>query len=234
MDGFFEKYNSYDFFNMIIIGLIFLGSIRLFGVNVFGIISQSFSLDYTNTSEAVFLGAILLVGCYVAGSCMQELGTWLERHIFKTKKKLLSNLLNDVAIVGNEAKLRVYQQFAKELLFGKGISCIENRFTTEQCEYFFAHCVYYIQVHNLHGKTERMRDHQGLSALLMSCFGCLFLIASGYVICLSKTESNISKQLMVSYLFGILAVAFYFRMKRTLRDRIRMVLGIYEASRSEK
>ena len=82
-----------------------------------------------------------------------------------------------------------------------------------------------------------MREVHGISNMLSTCFA-LLPIMSGIVYLFSMLF-NLSEfveiptlgQLFITIgLFILLAIVFWFRMKKNILNRIRMVMGIYEAS----
>lgn len=105
--------------------------------------------------------------------------------------------------------------------------------TTEQCSAFFTYCIYYLHVKGLDKKTEKLRETQGLSEL----FSCVFYLAPLVSIMifafqrLFSYDVNLVMQFVVStcifcFLMGLI---FYKRYKIACRNRIRMVLSIYDA-----
>ena len=240
MDSVLEKFSVFDFFNLICTGAVFLIGLQFMGIRVHTFFAYLCSIDISkenNFISLVFYLAVILGVCYVVGSCMQELGAFLQKKIFRIQENAISSFLNNPNTIRNEVKRQVYIEEAKKLFKKKGIHIKGNKFTEEQCNYFFAYCVYYIQVREHHKKTEKMRELHGISNMLSTCFAILPIIGvvihliNAYFIDFEFVE-NISFTQIIIFIcvFIFLATVFWFRMKKNILYRIRMVLGIFEAS----
>ena len=239
MDSVFEKFSVFDFFNLVFSGAIFLIGIQFLGIRVFNLISLLCSIDFTkvNSLEKVLYFTIVLCVCYVIGSCIQEVGSLFQNKCFDVQDKAISNLLNDYEVVGNRQKHKVYVDKAKKLFESKDITIYDNCFSEDQCKYFFAYCVYYIQVRDYNKKTEKMRDVHGISNMLSTSFAILFIFGSltilintifGAELLFEYTPSI--KSIILLVIYAVLAVLFWFKMKKNILYRIRMVLGVFDAS----
>lgn len=80
-------------------------------------------------------------------------------------------LINKEKVIRNSEKLKVYHQEAKVFFENKNIEISKNEFSEEQCEYYFSHCCYYLQIKGQSEKVEKMREIMELTNLLMLCFG---------------------------------------------------------------
>lgn len=231
MDGVFEKFSVYDFFN-----LIFCGGTFMLGLHIIEFTPILYLKDKIGMpqNDFIFLGVVLLV-CYIIGFELQAIESIIMQKIFKIQSKMTGSfLLDENDIISNHLKKKVYQQKAKELFKAKNIEVKNNKFSVEQCEYFFAYCSYFNQVNGQSKKTEKMRGLKGISGLWMICFTSLFLIGGIrllYLIPIYKSFKESFPLLFIIGIFGVLAATSYNRMKTNIKYWIRMVLGVYEVCR---
>ena len=235
MDNFLEKFSVFDFFNLIITGFVFIISLQFLGIDLHSYIIEKCLIDiFSNVDDKIsgnliFYIVVMIVISYIIGSCIQEIGSFIQNKKFRFKEKAIRKFLNNKNVIGNETKRLIYINEAKKLFKDKGIKLNGNKFTKAQCSYFFTHCLYYIQVRGYHGKTERMREIYGLSNMLSTCFAILSLIGCVNIIYLLMNDFEYCHNLILIIVFSVLAVVFWFRMKRDNLNRIRMIMGIYEA-----
>ena len=100
-----------------------------------------------------------------------------------------------------------------------------DEFTEEECIAFFAHCVYYIQIRNQHQKTERMREVTGLAGILTMAFFAL-LISDVIISIILGVVSIIS--IILFFIYAICLIVLLHRYKRAMKNRVKMVLAIYD------
>lgn len=234
MDGILEKFSLYDFFNVI-----FSGGIFLLGLHVMGIFPLSYvekKMELPN--HDIIMYAVIIFLCYIIGACLQFIGSCLTKNIgfLKFQSGITSSILNDKEIYDNNScKLAVYKGLADKIFEKKGISVKDGVYTAEQCEYFFAYCSYYIQVHGHNSKTEKMRALKGLDCLWMVCFAALSLVAWGWCVHLRLCDlvDNITVALVCGIIFPVLSIVSYYKMKTNVRYWIKMVLATYEVCSEE-
>lgn len=236
MDNFFEKFSIFDFFNLIGTGAIFLIGLQVTGIDIIGLLSVLIGIKIYQENSAmciIIFAATILCTCYIIGSCIQELGSLWNK---KIEKKAISNIFSNLNVFGkekvitNEIKRKIYEKELKTLLNAK---CSEEKtpdVTRDQCEYFFAYCVYYIEVRNHNKKTEKMRALYGISSMLSVCFFILFIISICNLLYRSINIRISYLDIVFISIFFILSIVFRFRMIKNLLYRIRMVLAVYEAS----
>lgn len=244
MDSVFGKFSVFDFFNLICTGAIFMAGLQFMGIQVLSLFSFLCSVDiFKNSSDnnvvnIIFYVAVIIGACYIIGSCIQEFGSFLQKKKFRVQENAVSSFLNNPKVINNEVKRQVYIKEAKKVFNKKGIRVNNNSFSEEQCNYFFAYCVYYIQVREHHQKTEKMRELHGISNMLSTGFAILTIVNVFVLIfnifsideILYIEKISLIRILALIFIFAILSVVFWFRMKKNILYRIRMVLGIYEAS----
>lgn len=228
MDGTFEKFSVYDFFNLIISGGAFIGGLHLIGFAPLYFLMNDIKVP---DNEIIALALVLLI-CYIIGFELQGVGSWIEINKLKTQSEMTGTFLRDDSnVITNKEKLKVYQKKAKELFKTKNIKVKNNEFTKDQCEYFFAYCSYFVQVKGQSKKTEKMRGLKGLSSLWMVCFALLFLIGLAQITLMLINGVNFEKMkfpFLSTIAFIVLSITSYYRMKTNIRYWIRMILGTYE------
>lgn len=224
MNGITGKFSIFDYFNSVIGGIIFLIGIGCFTYSN----SVDRLIQIANTiGESTFL-LIMVIIMFIAvasvvGSVINAMGSWLLRKLPCGEPKLINACLTDVNIIGNRIKFDNYRQKATRYFKLKNDSKEKMSFTIEQCNCFFAHCVYYNQIRNQNEKTERLRDVQGLSCILASVFAVLAVI--GEIV--SLLGSNSCRLTLVYILFTIVFVLKY---KYDVQCRVRMVLAVYDVT----
>ena len=235
MDGLFEKFSLYDFFNLIVSGALFIFGIQLLGFTPLTFINEKMNFQ----NEKIFIYCFWLIVCYVIGSVVQGIELFLERKGISSfqRKKIQSCLNNDSDTISNKEKRRVYQRDARRLFANKNIKVAKNQFTSDQCEYYFAYCSYCIQLKEQNKKTEKMRGIKGISSLFSICFMLLCLLGILRIIYLLGNEEPIEELFFIitcTIIFGVLGMICYYRMKVVIVNWIRMVFGTYEAGLEER
>ena len=229
MDGVFEKFSVFDFFNLIIGGTLFILGL---GVCFYPNIDKNFIDKLTDIStEKVILGTIVLIGIsLVLGSVISEIEYLVFYYMLRWEDKLISKCLVDFRVVGNMRKYEIYREKARRYFRQEGYNKKVNEFTEEESSAFFAHCVYYTQIRNQHKKSERLRDVTGLSGILAVVFG--ILVICDILICIRYFifGVNILSSLILFLFYSICAGALTFRYRRALKNRIKMVLAVYDVS----
>lgn len=161
--------------------------------------------------------------------------SFFKRFYSKVRKMdFVKKIFADEKLIKNKFKREQYKKYAESIAEKKGIfppnSIILN---DELSEYFFAYCIYYLHVRNKDGKTEKLRDIEGLSEGFSMAFTILtviaiFVAAYGFFEQILKGEDLI-KYLMASTLCPFLSILFDYRTERAVKNRIRMTLALYEA-----
>lgn len=211
MDSVLGKFSVFDFFNLICTGAIFLVGLQFMGIRVFSLFSFICSVDIfkdsndNNVVNIIFYVAVIIGVCYIIGSCIQEFGSFLQKKKFRVQENAVSSFLNNPKVINNEIKRRVYIEEAKKIFNKKGIRIKNNKFSEEQCNYFFAYCVYYIQVREHHKKTEKMRELHGISNMLATGFAILTVVG---ILVLLFNVFSVDETLYIEKISLIRIVAF--------------------------
>ena len=109
MDGLIEKFNVFDFFNLIIGGFFFL--VGLGGYFYFNTEKSFFSkLTYIFTEYTLLSAVVLFVLSFVLGIIMSELEYFFFYEKLKWEQKLISECLRDFRIVENKKKYEIYKK----------------------------------------------------------------------------------------------------------------------------
>lgn len=225
MDGFFEKFSIYDFFNLIAAGIAFLCGFIVLEPLEFTDLAR-FLHEYPEMQWILFV--IILAGCYLVGSILQQMsGLIFEK---KYSSSVTSTILcNHHSVLNNQIKLEVHQKYAKKLFQEKGIPFFDGYFSTWHSEYYFAYCSYYIQNQNKHSKSEKMRGLRGLYSLLVICFSLLLIIALSKIGLAIMNDEPIFPLTGIACTYLFLMLVYCRAYKENTKYWVRMVLGIYES-----
>ena len=245
MDSIFGKFSVYDFFNVIIAGITFLTCMQLAGIVNIGELIKQITLVLENEVTMI---AILLIFSYIVGLVLQITGSiWgksLRNRLIdaafqkKSDPKFVSYLLRMPILkylfkniieafrwdsVGdNKTKSEVFKDKADQFLQQKKKSSSKEEFGTEDYRYFFAYCVYYLEVKGKSAKPEKMREIYGVHNLLSNTF-----LIAGFVTLVSVLKLNIG-DCKFFYVFVIIGILFWSGTTKALKYRIRMVLSLYD------
>lgn len=224
MDGFFEKFSIYDFFNLLGSGLVFM--MGLVAVDIIPV--NDLLVQLGGVADLEWLAIIAVLGiCYLLGTAFQQISSL----VFEKRycNKLTSSILHEgKTVVDNELKLKVHQEKARKLFSQKKISSKEKDFSPEHCNYYFAYCSYYIQNHNNHHKAEKMRGLRGMYALLIVCF-CTLATSAVIKACICVISAEpVVRQLACLVIFVFLFLLCIRAYRENVRYWIKMVLGVYE------
>lgn len=227
MDSIMEKFSVVDFFNMIIGGFIFFLGMTVLAPDIRSYLKLD---EERNFIEGILLIAVFLALSYIVGLILYQIEQEIICKRLSYQNKMIEDCLINPKVVDNQCKLIIYTKKAKKYFLDNDISTDAFCFTKEQCRCFFTYCIYYIHVRGLDWKTERMREIQNLSGILTAGFGMLSVIGFIVSITLSALCQNVLRYLIVTGAYMILTVVFYDKHRTDIRNRIRMVLAVYNAS----
>lgn len=236
MDGITQKFNVYDFFNLVIAGF---ASLVAFGccnyVQIANILIKI--TEFASDSSILIIGciAIVLVVSLIVGAVIQVVEHGIIRYGIAWEKNKIDDCLNQGGIFHNEVRTQRIREkaciYLKKLMW-------TSELTASESVAFFTHCVYYLHIKGCDQKTERLRETQSLSSLL-ACGFMMTIISSIIIYMLTLDletyyEAVDLHRIFVSYFVCIvLCIAFWIRYIISGTNRIRMVLSIYDVLTDE-
>ena len=176
MDTFFDKLGLYDFFSLIIGGVVFLC-----GNYLTGITDAQFIINMYATLDALLtIGFIFLIS-YLLGNFFQRIADklFLGKYYSKTKHEILS--VKD-SVINNPVKLEIHRKRACKILATKGILVEEENLEKAHSAFYFGYCSYYLQIKGKHEKMEKLRGMMRLYATLTVSFFSLSLVSIIYAL----------------------------------------------------
>lgn len=234
MDSITEKFSVFDYFNLLIGGMVFLFGLGLCGYPE----TKSILLNISNMisgSTFLLIIAMILFVClsFVVGTVINEIGNWIFKGWLKWEQNLVKKCLISENVVGNNSKLKSYRKKAFKFLSSQ-VPDFDKEYkgevyTEDHCAYFFAYCSYYIQIHKLDKKAERLREVQGLSMLL----ACAFALVPFANLIFSKMLGKFNIYYGINPI--VICVCFFFagvfarKHYCDIMNRVRMVLAVYDA-----
>ena len=163
MDSITEKFSVFDFFNLMIGGMIFLFGIGICKYPQAMMFCKALADLIGESTFLLIIAIILTIGIsYVIGTVINEAAYFIFERRYILEKNIIESCLNRNGIIENSDKLKNYRKNAEEY-FKICNSSIEQVFTAEQCSTYFAHCVYYLHVRNQDKKIEKLRETEGLA-----------------------------------------------------------------------
>ena len=185
----------------------------------------------------------------------------LQRHSFKkiwnnfcgyairlfhktTVQSCMENIFSECGPITNAQKRAWYQELAKDFINQTSTLSGESEPLKQDdvLSYFFAHCVYYIQVKNLNRKTEKLRDIEGLSASLsfvflgLAIFSFITILINVYQIVFNQQNryEEIIWSIIIFFIGIIFSVLMDCRTEKSINNRIRMTLAIYDVEKRQE
>ena len=247
--SFSEQLGVYDFMNVLLAGATFISGLCLISSNIYA----ALWIDMTFFKG---LGIVLLI--YISGMIIQELGSYLDRKVFKTYNRMSREILKGDTekedkeilsnpLVHNPLLLKEYRKYADKLL--KDFESFKNKDGNAKSSYYendmvngyiFSICQYYISVKGKDKKVEKMRALFAMSKTLAACF--LLLTAMSLISILFKGDASIGvfdslniftcqcpNKMFFAIIFGIIAFIFVKRMKRVMKNFLLILLGMCHA-----
>ena len=241
----------YDFFNVIVSGSIML---MLWYLIWPGFFEGKIQKEKVSTSVLVILAIIL---CYFLGMIIQEVGSIADRFLFKTKDRARSTFLKEIGIkemkreikikrwkkeikyslknnciMENTVRLRLLQKYAREIMKETGIEC-SDEFSEEQIRYVYTRMEYQVSYIGKERKMEKLRALFSMARSMLICTG-VSLILLGYTVLMKEEHfMQIHSFWWVIIIIGSFLL-FYYRMQKTMRYMVLIMLGNYEADYYER
>lgn len=158
------------------------------------------------------------------------------------KNDYIANLFVDNSLIQNSLKRNLYRKYACEITDKKQSEILNKKGNDEIRDedlpvYFYAYCVYYIQVRKQDKKTEKLRDIEGMSMSFSLAFLILTLVSFGatYLGLLGRLSNQmILFELMCSFMFASFSIISDYRAEKALKNRIRITLAVYEAEKERE
>lgn len=245
IDTFSEQLGIYDFFNVIVSGGI-MGMLWYFIWP--GFFENNIFKREVHISEKVIVAIIL---CYFIGMLIQEIGSIADRYIFHIKDNMRKTFLKTETekaikkirfknieiqikvgkrknmVLFNPIRLNMCRKYATEILQKAEIECGEN-FSEEQIQYICARMEYRISYIGKGGKMEKLRAlfsmaRSMLVCMIFSVFLWIYTVATGKI-----HLWGISHEIC-GILIILCSVIFYYRMRKTMRYMLLIMIGHYEA-----
>lgn len=226
-----EKFSIFDFFNLIIVGMIF---ITILGIANYyqAIIMLKKIAEIVTEDKLLEAGIIIVFLCVslVIGMIFQVIFQYI-----KEKKNIEKEILSDKRLFDNEIRMEEIKKEAKQYF---NIKKQEQELTDKQWVAFLAYCTYYLQIKKLDKKTERMYETEGLTALLAcTFFGTPVLNILIIIIQEIFFEMDIDFQVLIVkmgvgiVLYTVIGILLCYRYSILNRNRIKMIFSIYTANK---
>lgn len=244
--SFSEQLGLYDFFNVVLAGATF----------VCGLCAVSQEINryfWDNLSFQKGLGLILLI--YIIGMILQEMGSLIDRYIFRIYKGMNRSILKGNLkdnyeselkknMIKNPILLKRYRNTADELLKEYPFYEDNQHFENDNVNgYVFSVYQYYVSVHGKDKKVEKLRALFAMSKTLIACFFLLALLVLISIVIDFKPAADICNAIRVStpcckvlfgkfvyiFLFTIMGFFFVARARRVMKNFLLILLGTYDA-----
>lgn len=234
MDNIIDKFGIYDFFGLVIPGMLFL--YVLIYVGDFSTCLETYA-DFT-----VLLVVAFVLVSYMCGIWMQEIGSFLDKNFLKirisARRKYLDTqvvmsrtkswFIIDYAFTGEE--LQNIQKMVEEI-----VECDINQLQTqdekrEKCEDAFLKCKAQLENMDKMGKAEKLNSMYAMGRDLIIC-------NIGIIVCLvgvMAVKKAFELQHLIIIVYVILSsIMFYRRAKRFAIMRVKTILRQYMALKSQ-
>ena len=205
IDTFSEQLGIYDFFNVIVSGAI-MGMLWYFIWP--GFFEKTLFKIEVHISVVIIFAIVL---CYFTGMIIQEIGSIADGYM----------------VLFNPIRLNMCRRYAAEILQNSGIECGET-FSEEQTQYICARMEYRISYIGKSGKMEKLRALFSMARSMVVCMA--FLV---FLLIYTAFTGKMHLWGISSEICGILLIVcgliFYYRMRKTMRYMLLIMIGHYEA-----
>lgn len=241
MESVVNKLGFFDFFNSIIVGMFTI--IGCFCITLqFGWEISKKCFKYLVDQKEVnilFLGLCifsLITTSYMLGILCHEFFNicTLKRNTFK---KIITRLFEKDSCIENPKRRDRYAVIAKSIFDNNGINYKTTKghkpyvvWDYELNNYFFTYCLYQVQIRGLDRKTEKLRDIEGLSKSFCVSSAVLFFVL--IIVGIVSWNTNPVPILWVlgeAMLLLISSILFYVYRIKSLKNRVRLTLSLFDA-----
>ncbi|PST35560.1 hypothetical protein C7U54_14065 [Faecalibacillus intestinalis] len=203
MDEAIGKLGLYDFFGVLLTGLIMM--IGIVGLGIYDInLFNPFG-----SSESIMIIIFILLS-YLVGLIIKEITSIIDNKFLKYRSKATSCFLNDT-VIKNKLELEAFKKMADDILGER-----ENtKYSSTEHMYVFQHCKTYLEVNDRNEKAERINSQYAMNrslAFISFIYAFIFLLFS---------------QMFLVILFIFLGLMFLYQTKKCATYRVRVVLRQY-------
>ncbi len=229
MESIAEKFTVYDFFNLLISGAT---SLLLIGICHFQeALKLLKNISKLTNKSSILLGmsiAVFMIASLILGALFQVIEDLIIKEKVGKERFLIENCLNEKGVFNKDNdlwRLKFIQIKAKDYLESPNHN-LEN-FSKEESVAFFYHCVYYLHIKNIDKKAQKLDETKSLSAQFICT--CIFAPTMSLFLGIFHLVklSLISLYLYAACILG--TCIFAFRYNIACKNRIKIVLSIYEA-----
>lgn len=220
MNSFLDKLGLYDFFSLVVGGMVFL-----LGLHYMELVDlQVFILLFESENWGISTVAILLIS-YLLGGCFNQIAD--KVFVGKYYRHLKTTILSKTdSVIGSTIKIDLHRRRACNILKEKGISIKEKDLNAEHSALYFTYCSYYLQTKGQHGKMEKLRGIMRLQANLVTCFALLIVCALYVMIATCATMRDPVFHCL--FFSVILLVASYRSYKAAAKSWARIVVNAFD------
>lgn len=219
MDNLFDKFGIYDFFGLLIPGMLFF--ITLLYID-FPLIK-----DNIYPSSSTFELIIFILVSYILGVLIQEIGSFLDRKFTKIRIKSRENFLKPDKTFFSDYEFEEVKKIANKLLKKKDKN--NEFFTNKECVKIFFECKACLENSGKMSKANKLDASFAMSRSFVVCNICIFvslIIRFFYTILEKQFSWSLSYILILVYLF-LSSVIFYNRAKRYSQMRTKTIIRQY-------
>lgn len=213
MDSALEKIGLYDFFGVLISGMVSITVCHLLQLPVMSLITVS---SNSNNGDSAIDVLLFLLTCYAIGLMLQEVGSLLDKYIWQLRERARTTYLKkNSKIIGNKYETQKIVDLAKKILNEDA-----DNLDAEKCEYIYHYCKTRLEVQNKNEKINRINSLYGMSrSLLVS----IPLITLAYSLCNKEGDSWILLVVGACFVWCM----FYKRAQRFAEYRVCVVFRQY-------
>lgn len=229
MDNWLDKLGIYDFWGTFFPGVV--------GISILYFVRVYFSSENIYAYDFKYDLVMYIVFSYLLGIILHEIGHFIQNRIIYGK--VLSVLWKKPKMAGEpfdiflDDNCNILSLPEKKLYLGcfkewQKTNEIDSSQNTEATHLFFNYCDYYVSQKGLDIKPRKMQSLYGMSRSLFVFFSLLSIMIFPYSLYCQSTK-RIDYVIVLNLL---IAIIFYFRMKRFNEVRLKSVMRTYIALKS--